>query len=213
MPPSINATNSGSGEKFLAPAGTHLARCYEMIHIGTINDTFEGKQKLSNKVRISWELPNEKKIFKEGEAERPYSVSKEYTLSMGDRANLRKMLESWRGQGFTEEQCKSFDITKLLGIPCMLSVIHKTTKKGSTYAEISAVTSVPKGTVVPDQINKTTVFTYENFNEEEFKKLPQWIQDIMKGSQEYKAMTHPENTEIVSQEANTQNLSSDHLPF
>ena len=140
---SIIAKNKGNYE--LVPAGTFPARCYSMIHIGTIQESFQGKITELNKVRIAWELPTEKKEFVPSEGEKPYSIGKEYTLSMNEKSNLRKMLESWRGKGFTVDEAASFDITVLLGKPCLLSIIHKTSKTGNEYADISSITTLPKG--------------------------------------------------------------------
>ena len=38
--------NNGGGQT--VPAGTHVARCYQIIHIGTILDTYQGEEKLVN---------------------------------------------------------------------------------------------------------------------------------------------------------------------
>lgn len=50
----IIAENTG-GNFVLIPAGNHLARCYEMIQIGTVVETsgiYVGKE--SHKVRLTW---------------------------------------------------------------------------------------------------------------------------------------------------------------
>ena len=39
------------------PAGTHIARCYSMIHIGTTTWEYLGETKETDKVRISFEIP------------------------------------------------------------------------------------------------------------------------------------------------------------
>lgn len=184
----ITATNEGSSNYAPVNAGTYAARCFSMVHIGTINENIQGKDKVLNKVRISWELPTELKEFKEGDGEKPYVVHKEFTLSMNEKATLRKFLESWRGKQFTDDEAKSFDITVLLGKPCMLSVIHKISGQNKTYADISMVTGVPKGMTVPEQVNPNYEFNYDNFSETEFAKLPSFIQDKMKLSLEYAAL-------------------------
>ncbi|KKP74699.1 MAG: hypothetical protein UR73_C0037G0008 [candidate division WS6 bacterium GW2011_GWF1_35_23] len=168
------------------PAGTYAARCFSMVHLGTRTENILGVDKELNKVRIGWELPTELKVFKEENGEQPYSVSKEFTLSMHEKANLRKFLESWRGKGFTDDEAKALDITALLGKPCMLSVIHKTTKQGNTYAEISSVSALPKGMTCPDLINPITEFTFTPFDQETFNKLPDWLKDKIKSSKEYR---------------------------
>jgi hypothetical protein len=65
---------------------------------------------------ITWELPTELEVFHEEKGEEPYVVSKTYTLSMHEKATLRRDLESWRGQGFTEKEAEAF----ILAVPLIL---------------------------------------------------------------------------------------------
>lgn len=205
----INATSNGSNKNFQPiEAGTYPARCYSMIHIGTVTETFQGESKQLNKVRISWELPNELKEFKEGEGERPFVISKEFTLSLHEKATLRKFLESWRGKTFTEAEAKKFDVSTLLGLPCMVSVIHKTSQNGKTYAEISGVSTVIKGFTVPPQINPTQVLSYDNFNYQLYDTLPQFLKDKISTSVEFNALVKPTASAPVST-----NKENDDLPF
>lgn len=181
----------------LIPAGNYVARCYQMVEIGTVKEEFQGKEKILTKVRIGWELPTELKVFKEENGEQPRVISNEYTLSMADKATLRIMLQSWRGKAFTEEEAKSFDITKLLGVPCMLNIIHKPSKADATkvYEQISNVSPMPKGMECPKAINPIFVLSYDNFDEEKFTSLPDFIKDKIKSSDEYRAMIEPPATE------------------
>lgn len=188
---------SNTGTNFTpVPAGTYAARCYSMIHIGTVTENYMGEDKEMNKVRITWELPTELKVFKEENGEQPYSVSKEFTLSMHEKANLRKFLEGWRGKGFTEEEAKSFDITKLLGKPCLLSIIHKANKQGNQYATISGVSTLPKGMDCPAQINKNFEFTWDEFSQEKFDSLPDYLKEKMRTSREYRNVVAPDHSDI-----------------
>ncbi len=211
---SITATNTGSNYKPV-DAGTYAARCYSMILIGTVKETFQGEEKEITKVRIGWELPTELKVFKEEEGEKPLTISKEFTLSMHEKANLRKFLESWRGKGFTEDEAKYFDITVLLGKPCMLSIIHKVGKvKGNTYADISGITTVPKGMNVPAQINASFEFSFPPFDEVKLNAMPDWLRDKIKSSNEYKIFIDPQNTTTPKEEENhTEEVFEDGLPF
>lgn len=202
----ILAENNGNGGGNYAPvdAGTYVARCVSMIHLGTLNEEFNGEKKELNKVRISWELPTELKVFKEENGEQPQLVSKDFTLSMHEKSSLRKFLQSWRGKSFTEAEAKSFDITKLMGKPCMLSIIHKLGKaSGKAYADISSVSVMVKGMVCPDQINESFEYSVLNHSEELFAKIPKFIQEKIVTSKEYKAkgistpVVTEENTEEV----------------
>lgn len=186
----INATNSGA-KRELIPAGNYMARCYQMIHIGTVEENILGENKTLNKVRISWELPTELKVFKPENGEQPCAISKSYTLSLNEKANLRKMLASWRGKDFTEDEAKRFDISKLIGVPCMLNLIHKPSKDGTkVYEEIGSISPMPKGVTCPEGINPQSVLDYENWNWDIFNKQPDFIKTLIESSVEFKAMTN-----------------------
>ena len=137
------------------------------------------------------------RVFNEDKGPQPMVISQEFTLSMHEKANLRKFLESWRGKGFTEDEAKEFDITKLLGIPCMINIIHKEAKNGNIYANISNVSAMPKGVEAPAQINENIEFNFdEKFDEQFIDNLPDFIKDKIRSSQEYKALINPQEAEI-----------------
>ena len=208
----INATSSGAKREPI-PAGNYVARCYSMIHIGTVEEDILGEKKMLNKVRITWELPGEMRVFHEDKGEQPLVISKDFTLSMHEKATLRRDLESWRGRSFTEEQAKSFDITKLLGVPCMLNIIHKVTKSGNTVAVISNISSIPKGFACPDQVNPNFEWNFEDkYDEFALAEFPDFIKDKIKSSAEYKKLVNmpidlPHDEPVVDAEP------SDDLPF
>lgn len=207
---SITAKNESNPVE-LPPAGNHIARCFSMIHIGTVKQVIRGETKELNKVRITWELPTEQRVFKPEQGEQPFSISKDYTLSMYEKSNLLKDLQSWRGKPFSEDEIKSFDVTKLLGIPCMLNVIHSKSKSsGKEYATIASISGLPKGISCPPQINSNFEFSLESFDDKKFSSLPEWIRKQIIESKEYKSFFNPSETE-VNQEI-VDNEHSD-LPF
>jgi len=207
----ITATNEGGQGFQPLDSGTYPARCYSMVHIGTITEEFNGEKKQLNKVRITWELPTELKEFKQDEGLKPYVLSKEFTLSLHEKATLRGFLKSWRGKDFTEDEAKAFDISKLIGVPCMLSVGHKESK-GKVYAEINSVSPLLKGYTMPEQINPSFELNYDNFTLDAFKSLPEFIRKKMEGSLEFK---HIEDmVHDAQQQAGTDNSDeTDDLPF
>lgn len=208
----ITATDSGVSRE-LIPAGNYIARCYQMIEIGTITENVLGKNVTAKKVRIGWELPEELRVFDQTKGEQPMVISKEYTLSMNAKANLRKVLESWRGKGFTEAEAKSFDITKLIGAPCMMNIIHKHGVADPTkiYEAISAVSPLTKSTKAPPAINKPLILSYDTWSKEVFDGLPDFIRNRMISSSEFQKMLRPEETNIQSPSDLTEPL--DDLPF
>jgi len=206
----IIAESTGGSNYEPVEAGTYAARCYSMVYMGTLDESYQGQEKTLKKVRLTFELPTELKVFKEEKGEQPCVLSKDFTLSMHEKSGLRKFLQNWRGKAFTEDEAKKFDITVLLGKPCMLSVIHKTSAaNGKTYAEIAGVSTLMKGMAIAEQINPTFEFSVLDWDTEKFEKLPQFLKDKVMKSQEYQAMSNQAMIEKVI--AETQDC--DDVPF
>lgn len=190
----IVAKNSGGGSFELVPADNHLGLCYQVIDLGTQKESFQGKEKLQRKIRITFELPDIQKEFKQGEGLKPYTISKEYTLSLSEKSNLRKDLQSWRGKPFTEEELEGFDLARLLGKPCLIQVIHKDGANGK-YSMIQSITSMPKSMNAPKEaVNPILEFSMDEFSQDKFDKLPTYIQEKIQESMEFKEGLHKQNS-------------------
>jgi hypothetical protein len=187
----IIATNKGGESNYtLIPAGNHIARCYSMVELGTLTETILGQEKQVHKIRLTFELPDELRVFNPDKGEQPCVISKEFTLSMNEKSNLRAFLKSWRGKDFTEEEAASFDVTRLLGIPCLLNIIHKPSKKDPSriYDEIASATPLMKNMVCPPQVNSNFEFSLQDWNPNHFELLPEFLKEKVRSSKEYKAM-------------------------
>lgn len=183
----IPATNTGGTTFEPLPADSYIARCYQMVHIGTVPEEFKGEKKMINKVMVTFEIPSEMRKYGEEEQEKPASISKEYTLSLSDKANLRRDLEAWRAKPFTEEEAKYFDLEKLIGAPCMLGIVVKETSNGNKN-RVGSVTKLHKDLKCPPQINPSKVLSYDKFDLQVFESLPDFLKDKIKSSLEYKSM-------------------------
>lgn len=203
----IIAPKSGGSNlpKKVVPAGSHVARCYSMIQIGTVESEYLGEKKTLHKVMIDFELPLETAIFREGEPEKPFVISKEYTLSFHEKSTLRSHLQSWRGKAFTDEEAAKFDITKLVGATCMLNVVHKASTDGTkTYANIASISPIPKGLTCPEQVNPTRILAYDSWNQDVFMSLPEWLADKISATPEYKSkfsMDKPVVLDVLAEES------------
>jgi hypothetical protein len=156
---------------------------------------------------IMWEIPELLiKFEKDGkEVEAPRVISKKYTLSLGEKANLRKDLQSWRGRAFTMEELEGFDLVNVLEKNCMLQIIN-TTKDGKTYSNISSILPLYKGMSPIEPFMKPLYFSMsEGFDIPE--SLPQWIKDIIMKSEEFK------NNAPISQEQDNSVPVDDSVPF
>lgn len=188
---SITASAKSSTPRQLAPAGTHLARCYQVIDLGTHLKEWPGRPpRKSREIRVSWELPNERAVFQQDQGEQPFSCHKSYTLSLSEKANLRHDLETWRSRPFREDELAAFDVAKILGTACMVTVAH-VTKGENTYANVTAVTALPKGMVAPAAVNKPVEYSLESHDEAVFAALPDFLKEIIQKSDEWKSAREP----------------------
>jgi hypothetical protein len=137
-----------------------------------LNKTFNSVQE---KVRILWELPEE---IREFNGEESYAViSKEYSVSLSDKANLRKDLESWRGKAFNATELEGFDLSSILGKNCLIQIIHN--DKG--YANVASVMSLPKGMTPVESTREQLLFDFDEKQPlEDLDTLPEFLQKIIK---------------------------------
>lgn len=167
-------------------AGLHPAVCVALIGIGTQRTPFkneDGTDKIQKKILIQWET-------KGG------MVSKEYTCSLNEKANLRKDLESWRGKMFTAEELEGFEIDDLVGKACTVQVMHN----DNGYAVVKSV--LPK-TGKFEATKPTLVYDVEDHNETVFDKIPEWIQRKIQASFEWSDVSKsakPPEEELVDNE-------------
>ena len=171
----------------LPPENTHLAVCYRVIDLGTQDQDWQGQTKHYRKVLVAWELPDAR--MEDG---RPFAIMQWYTLSSSEKATLRQHLESWRGKAFTDDDFGpgGFDIKKIIGVGCYLSVVHNKSDNGKTYANIKAVMKLPGGVATPQTENERLYFSLESerFDAAVFEKLSDNLKSTIKASPEYQEL-------------------------
>ena len=165
------------------PQGLHHAVCYGLYDLGTQFDEHFGKH--TRKVLIAWEIPGERILIeKDGvKFDLPRAISRQYTQSLHEKANLRKDLESWRGKAFTTEELEGFNLKTILGTNCMIQVIHKK-KDDKVYANVSNIVSLLKGMVKMQPENPLRYFSFED-GDIIPEGTPDWISDLIKASVEW----------------------------
>ena len=139
-------TNSPSAKRDIIPSGSYPARCISMIDIGTIPTEWQGEKKSRTLIRLKFELPTLTKVFNPDKGEQPYVIHREFTKSLHEKSKLLPFLNNWRGKTLTEDDCKFFDLSKLLGAECLLSIVHNTVGD-RTYANIGGISTIPTGLV------------------------------------------------------------------
>jgi hypothetical protein len=178
----ITATDTGGKSFKQVSAGCHFAICNMVVDLGWQQTTYKQQAKQQHQVYVRWEVPDERVQYeKDGEqVEGPCSIGRTYTLSLSEKANLRKDLENWRGKGFTAQELQGFDITSIAGKACQVMVTHKTVGD-KTYANITGVMGLSK-----DQLQRAktaqsevgvVIYSLESPDQSSYSKLPKWIQE------------------------------------
>jgi|TARA_R100001443_G_scaffold59943_1_gene70228 hypothetical protein len=197
--------NQGSFEEL--SEGKHNAVCYRIIDIGThmelkFGSTTEYEKK--HTVIFFWETLDEK--MEDG---RPFGVNKWYKLSLHEKSTLYRDLDTWKG-GITNEELAGLDLTKLLGVNCVLNIVHS--DKGR--AKVKAVHRLDDS-VVPT-VNEAFTFDIDTYvsadNKEEMKKvsmMPEFFVDKIESSIEVEAWSQKNSTEDKSDLSSLKDLAED----
>ncbi len=178
----------------MMPVGNHVARCYRMLHIGSVKETYAGEEKIQNRVIFGFEFPDEQRVFSEEKGMQPFVLNKKFNLTknLHEKSTLRKTIDGWIPVPLTNEQAKSFNIASLVGEPCMINIVHKTHEaSGNKYPSIASISPLPKKMVCPPQITPTVIFGYNPFKKEVFDALPEYYQEEIKKTPQYQLELNP----------------------
>jgi len=121
------------------PEGTHVAVCCDEVDRGLVDTPFGTKR---YEVRFVFQIADV-----DPETNRRYLAFATYHNTLHPSSNLRKVLETWNGRPFaSEEDAKNVDFEDYVGRGALISVSHKITSIGRTFASIDAVRPLPPKT-------------------------------------------------------------------
>lgn len=151
------------------PPGGHQARVISLVNLGWQESVYGVAQKILF-------------MFEILDATRddgfPYIVTKQYTLSMHEKAALRKALDGWRGKAMTDDEARKFDLSKLLGQYCQLQIQHKESSSGRMYAGIAGIFSLNQAQVTNPGTRDLLLYDAETGDPRVLETLPEWVQKI-----------------------------------
>jgi hypothetical protein len=94
----------------------------------------------------------------------PMTVAKTFTLSLAEKATMRRDLQTWRGKEFTKEELRGFELKNVLGQWAMITVAENESN-GKTYTNIANINPVPatiKKNGLPEGKNELKLFSIED---------------------------------------------------
>lgn len=191
----------GGKATVLAPEGRHHFRFLSLIMLGTVTDkkfTYEkgpnkGKFVQKEEVKLIFELVNTNHVFDEAKGKQPFILSKTFTFSTNEKANMRKFFESWKGKKYTEDDIAKFDMMNWFNSQfageCV--VAHETSKKGKAFAVIHSVMALDKEerTKVKKLRNPQVCFRFDDEDTwPAFANLFSWDKERIQESEEWKKL-------------------------
>lgn len=208
------AKESTGGNFKRVPPGAYIGRCFSLIDLGTQTTTFQGDTKVAHKIRVAWELFGEDDdgtpltVQVDGR-EMPMTINKSYTVSLHEKASLRKDLAAWRGRDFTSDEAKAFDVSKLLGSFCMVNVTESEGANGKTYSNVAGLTPLPGAlkNSKPAGVHALSQFDLDNPDMELFNSFHEKLQEQIRSAPEWDRAA---NRQLETADAG---CSDDDIPF
>lgn len=178
--------------------GTYQARCVGIVDLGEQHNSLFNKYE--DKVLFIWELPSVT-VEVDGEM-KPRWLSRDFSMTISEKSNLAKFLVPWRGKNFTDEELngEGYDLRERLGEACFLQVIVED-KDGKQFNRITSCMGYPEGVPLPVSDTELLWFDIDEWNDEVFQKLPEWVQDRVKRSTQYKKLHAPATTVEVKDQS------------
>lgn len=182
--------------------GVYPAVCIGVVDLGEQETQFKGKTRYADKVKLIFELPGET-LEVDGE-DKPRQLSRDFTLSSSPKAALRQFVSQWMGKSFSDDDFAEFELYDLLGRAGLLNVVHS---EDGQYANIGGCTAIPKGMPAPQTTTPFLTFDTFEWTEAAFDALPEYIQERLKRSTQYRNRHLP--GEVVSVEAAAEQAFND----
>jgi hypothetical protein len=173
----------------LTPEGSHIARCFRVIDLGTQDTEYQGNRTERPQVLLQW-------VLLDDETGKPV-ITRRYNASLHPQSVLRKDLEAWVGKINT-----AFSLASLLNKPCLLAISYN---RMDNYIKtnVAGVSSVPQNLEVPPLPAKYTPLFFDLSSPDRaiFETLPfRMREDILKSKEVrtnrelYNFLTAPKKT-------------------
>jgi len=184
-----NQAKGGGGVKQdTIEIGTYPARLVRVIDLGLqARKPYKGQEKPpAYMVSLTYELLDVFMLDAEGNEDetKPRWISEDIAIH---HPSADLAISTKRAKALDPENDQGYDLSAMVGAPCMITVVHKESK-GKTYANIGNVTTMraKDAAKAPELVNEPLVFDLDQPTLEKFNEVPQWLQEKIKNNLEYK---------------------------
>src|SRR5574337_584130 len=169
----------GGTKQNIIEIGTYPARLVRVIDFGLqARNPYKGQEKPpAYQADLTYEMLDVFMVDKDGNEDetKPRWISETINIShpSADLATSTKRAKALDPNGDFD-----FDLSKMIGAPCMITIVHKESK-GKTYANVGTVTTMrtKDADKAPKLVNKPVVFDLDNPDMNVFDSFPEWIKE------------------------------------
>lgn len=158
--------------------GVYIGICVGVIDLG--EQYSEKFKNYRNEVQIVWELVGET-VEVDGE-QKPRQLSRTFSVAASKKSSLRGFVSGWNGVQYSDDQFADLDLFDQAGKVCQLNVVLNDTGE---YANVDSVIPLPKGMPASKTDTPLILWNMDNWTNEGFEALPEWVQEKIKKSTQY----------------------------
>lgn len=185
--------------------GVYLAVCVGVIDLG--EQYSELYKNFSNKIKFIWALPTETMEVDGKQEER--QLSREFSVATKKTSKLRTFLNNWNGITYGDEDFLELDLFSQIGKPCQLNVVLS---ENGEYANVESAIPLPNGMPAVDSNTPYIMWDMDRWDDTVFASLPEWVQEQIKKSTQYKN-NHPSTETIAVKPAEAPASHTGGAPF
>lgn len=195
-PKRVKKTANNNLTNPLLEPDNYPARLVQVLDLGPRQNYFD-KEKINHEIMLTYELVTEFMQDDKGESveDKPLWLSE--VINMVDLPTGMSPTEiyadAYKSKGKLVQRCKvfdpkgtlDFDLSQMVDLPCVVTVVQKKKQDGTLKNDIGGVTGIMKGMAVPELVNPPKVFSLEEPDLTILGSLPEWLQEKIKTNLEF----------------------------
>ena len=184
-------TGKAGMKKEILDPGVYPGRVVQLIDLGLQEQRpYQGKEKAPvNEVMLTYELADEFMFNEAGEQllDKPRWISETFAFHS---INAERAKSTARYTALDPDNVYGGDFTKLLGLPCNITVVvnpGRGTNAGKEYENVAGIAPMRKKDAdkLPPLVNPTKLFDLDAPDLEVFTSLPDWVKEKIKKNLNY----------------------------
>lgn len=202
-----------ASERVPVAEGTYPARLVNIIDYGTqksSNPKFKPYRSLNWGLQLVDEVIE---ILDENEEPtgetKAVVVYRRLPVAFGKKSAMGKILKAWKKIEVAKGE--SYDFNQLLDEPCLVTIVHNESKDDDrVFDNIDSITAP----MAKQKVSESTEPVYclsldDDFDQDTFDGLPEWQQDLIKESKEYKEMFSKKSSKKVNGKVSSKHVEEE----